>query len=68
MPLSSKHLREYAELHAERASGSTMYKLLFGGNARRERVNPQDYILAPLLSILQTATLYSVTQALSLLL
>ena len=35
---------------------------------RGESVNPQDYILAPLLSILQIVTLYSVTQALSLLL
>lgn len=41
MPLSSKHLREYAELHAERASSSTVYKLLFGGNARRESKSPR---------------------------
>ena len=30
-----------------------------------ERVNPKDYILAPMLSVLQIATLDSVTQALS---
>ena len=41
MPLSSKHLREHAELHAERASSSTVYKLLFGGKARRESKSPR---------------------------
>lgn len=32
MPLRSIHLREYAELHTDKAKGSTVYKLLFGGN------------------------------------